>query len=239
MKKSMTKNNNKSYITGALLGLLALTLYFVLPLFENVPYKIFNLDSNTMPEWFKISYSLLFQFLIVVVIIFVLNKSIKKDFIDIKKNHKEYFSKCLKIYLIGLGVMMFSNLIINFVLDGGIAENEEAIRKLFEVSPIYVFFTATVFAPVLEELVFRRAIKNIFKSDILFVLVSGFIFGGLHVIGSEKLFSDIIHLVPYLSLGISFAYMLNKANNIFVPIGFHLMHNGILVTIQFIVLLFG
>jgi CAAX amino terminal protease family. len=235
----LNKKTNEKYIKNAILGFVVLFIYLAMPYFQNVPYKIFNINPDTMPMWFKISYSLLFEFLRVMVVVFALNKSLKKDFDDIKKNHKNYFKKSLKYYFIGLGVMMFSNIIIYAVFKGGIANNEEAIRKLFNISPIYVFFTATIFAPVLEELVFRRAIRNFVKYDWLFIIISGFIFGGLHVFGSIKTFADLLHLIPYTSLGISFAYILTKTDNVLVPMGLHFMHNGILIAFQFTILLIG
>ena len=50
---------------------------------------------------------------------------------------------------------------------------------------------------------------------------------------------DILYLIPYSALGISFAYILQKTDNIFVTIGLHFMHNGILMALQVLVLIFG
>ena len=172
-------------------------------------------------------------------IILVLHKSIETDWIDMKKNHKNYFQKYFKYWLIGLLIMMVSNLIISFISSGGIAGNQESIEKLFDVNPLYVYFSAVIFAPVIEELLFRRAIYNIIPQKIIFIFISGIVFGGLHIIGNIDAWYDILYLIPYSSLGIAFAYILTKTNNIFVSMGLHLLHNGILIALQFFVLIFG
>ena len=132
-----------------------------------------------------------------------------------------------------------SNAFIVFILNGGIASNEDSVRELFKVSPIYIYLSAVFFAPVVEELVFRQGIRNLFGRNILFILISGLVFGGLHVVDGYETILDLLYLIPYSSLGIAFAYMLYKTDNIFVSMGFHFMHNGIIMGLQFIVLLFS
>jgi len=80
---------------------------------------------------------------------------------------------------------------------------------------------------------------NFFKNNILFILASGFVFGGLHLTGMLDSNLFFLYLVSYSAMGIVFAYMLTKTNNIFVPMGFHFMHNGILMSLQTFILLFG
>jgi membrane protease YdiL (CAAX protease family) len=154
-------------------------------------------------------------------------------------NHKEYYSKYFKYYLIGLGIMLISNSIIVYGFDGGISTNEETIRDIFKISPLYIYFSSVIYAPIVEELTFRQGIRNIFGRNILFVLISGFLFGGLHVITSINSIVDLLYIIPYSSLGIVFAYILYKTDNIFVSMGLHFMHNGILIAIQFLVLIFS
>ncbi len=132
--------------------------------------------------------------------------------------------------------MMISNLIITFINSGGIANNEQAIRDMMSISPIYIFFSAVLFAPLVEELVFRQAFKYIFSSKVLFVFMSALVFGGLHVISSIESLFDLLYIIPYGAPGAVFAYMLVKTDNIFVPMGFHFMHNGILVALQILLL---
>lgn len=232
-------NKLEKYLKTAIIGIVVLLIYFFLPAFEGIIFELLGINTNNLSSEIKITYSAIYDILMLAILLLLLNKSIKKDFIDIKKNHKNYYQKYFKYYLIGLFVMMVSNLIISAISKGGNAGNQEAITELFAVAPVYVYCSAVFIAPIVEELVFRRAIKNIIPNSILFILTSGLVFGGLHVIGTVEMWYDILYLIPYSALGISFAYILQKTDNIFVTIGLHFMHNGILMALQVLVLIFG
>ncbi|MDD3341814.1 MAG: CPBP family intramembrane metalloprotease [Bacilli bacterium] len=235
----MLKSLNKNYIKNASLGILAILLYFVLSSLESVPFALFGVNMDTLPTLVKVLYSILFETVLMLLIVIVLKDKLRKDFQDLKKNHQKYFSACIKYWLISVGVMMISNLFIQTIAGGGVAGNEEAIRSIFKVSPFYMFFSAVIFAPVVEELIFRQSIRNIFKTDWLFILVSGLLFGSLHVASNFTGPMDLLYIIPYSAPGFAFAYMLKKYDNIFVSMGFHFMHNGILIALQFLLLLFG
>ena len=181
---------------------------------------------------------LVFEILVLCIVLVIFNQKVERDFNDIFKNHKEYYSSCMKYYLIGLAIMVLSNSILALLTKGGIAGNEEAVRAMFKINPVYMYLSAVVFAPVVEELVFRQGIRNIFGKNVLFIIVSGLVFGGLHVFSSATTLIDILYIIPYSALGVVFAIMLYKTDNIFVSMGFHFMHNGILMAIQFMTFLF-
>lgn len=227
------------YMKNALLGILILLVYFLLPQIEGIFFQIFGVSTINLPTNIKIIYSLIYDILIMSIIILIFNKSLKKELKDFSINHKSYYKTYFKYYLIGLIIMMFSNALIAIISQGSTAGNQESINELFKISPLYVYFASVIFAPVVEELVFRKAIRNIIPNGILFIIVSGLIFGGLHVIGNIEAWYDFLYLIPYSVPGIIFAYILYKTNNIFVSMGLHFMHNGILIALQFFILLFG
>ena len=155
-----------------------------------------------------------------------------------KKNHNKYFKSCLKYWLIALFIMYVSNFAIS-LLGSGLPENEQIVRQQFQISPIYIYISAVIFAPILEELIFRQSIRNLIRNKWIFVIISGLIFGGMHVFTSEiTSFVDVLYLIPYSAPGMAFAYMLYKTNNIFVSTGFHLLHNGISIALQFFMIYF-
>lgn len=229
----------ENYFKAACIGLLAIFLYFFIPTLQSIPFNLQGIDMNDVPMFIRVAYAIIFETVLMLIIIILFNKKLKKDFTDIKKNHKEYFSKYLKFWLLGILIMMISNLLIMVISGSDVANNEQSIRDLFDISPIYVFFSAVIFAPVVEELIFRQSIRNIIPNKIIFILISGLVFGSLHVIGDYRQLSDLLYLIPYSAPGLVFAYILSKTDNIFVPMGLHFMHNGILIALQFFVLFFG
>ena len=105
--------------------------------------------------------------------------------------------------------------------------------------PIYTFISAVIIAPFLEELVFRKSFRDMFSNNLLFIILSGLTFGAFHVIGSFETLFDLIYIIPYSIPGFVFAYTLSKSKNIFVPIGLHFLHNGILMALQTFLMLFS
>ena len=134
--------------------------------------------------------------------------------------------------MIGLVGMVISNLIIQYVFNLGLANNETSVRELINSAPIYMFLSACIIAPFQEEMIFRKTFKDIFSNKYLFIIFSGLIFGALHVVGSLTSFTDLIYIIPYGFLGSMFALILSKTDNILVPISIHLIHNTVLVLLQ-------
>lgn len=232
----MAKKQNKKEWFLPLIGLGAFFTYFILSELEGLPFQLLGINTNEIPAWLKIIYMISYEIVFMAIIAFIFRKKLKKDFIDLKKNHKNYYATCFKYWLIGIMVMMLSNVFISLINNGGIANNEQAIRQMMNISPLYIFFSAVLFAPLVEELIFRQSFRYIFSSNTLFIFMSAFVFGGLHVFSSMESLVDLLYIIPYGAPGAVFAYMLTKTDNIFVPMGFHLMHNGILVSLQLLLL---
>ena len=229
---------DKNRLTYLIAGICMVLLYFSATILRFIPFEILNIDYNKLPILFKQVYTIGVELLIVAVIVFVFFEQYKKAWADLKKNHLKYFKENLKYYILGVVIMMSANALIAF-LGGGTSANEEAIRGQFVVYPIFTFISAVFLAPLLEESVFRLSFRNIFKNKFLFIAFSGIIFGGIHLI--YNIYSPYLplYLIAYCAPGIVFAYIMAKTNNIFVSIGFHFMHNGILMSMQYFILIFG
>lgn len=220
-------------------GLGVIFLYYFLPYLQGIPFSILGLETDTLPVTGKVIYLIAFNSVIAALIMLIYNKKITADFQEMKKNSTKIFNKYLKYWLLGLLIMMTSNLIINLFITNNLPNNEQAIRDMFDISPIYIFFSAVIFAPIVEELVFRYSFKKIFSNKWLFIILSGLIFGGMHVFNDFKTITDIFYIIPYSTPGIIFAYMLYDSDNVLVPISFHFIHNGILISLQILLMIIG
>lgn len=232
-------NNIKKRITIFKKGLLVVFLYFFTTMFQALPLLLITNDINRLPLIVKTIYLTIYEIIQVGIIIYILKDEIINCLKDMKQNHKFYFSNYAKYYLLAIIVMMISNVIISFINSGNIAGNEQAVRDTFAKAPIYMYFSAVIIAPLMEELTFRQSIRNIFSNNTIFVIASGLIFGGLHVMGNVNSPVDLLYLIPYSAPGIAFAYMLYKTNNVLVPIGFHFLHNGITMSLQMLLMFIG
>ena len=112
--------------------------------------------------------------------------------------------------------------------------NEEGVQQLIHSSKFLSIIAVGILAPIIEELTFRKAFREVFTNKTLFVLASGLIFGGLHVILSLNSLWDLFYIIPYSSLGIAFGYMYQKTDNIYTSIIMHIFHNTALTTLSLI-----
>ena len=214
-------------------------LIFLLLLWSYIPMIImyfFGINYDTFSQLGKIFYLLICDILLIMFLIFIYRK-------DIKKNFKNFFNKNIfsnlgisfRYWGIGLAVMMISNLIISIINPGSTSANEEAVRNLIDIAPWYMAFELAVYAPLTEELIFRKSFKDIMSHKYIYILLSGIIFGGMHVISSVSTPFDLLYFIPYSALGIAFAALYYKTDNIFSTISVHAFHN----TLSFVLYLIG
>lgn len=217
---------------NVLKGFLALISYFILSNCAITILNIMNVDYSKWSDNAKYLFNIGYELLILIIIIFILKDTVLNNFKIYIKNIKEYLSKYIKYWFIALGLMYVSNFIIIFITKD-IAQNEQGVRALFAANPILTFILASLLAPILEELVFRLSIyKIIGKYKYLFIIVSGLIFGSMHVLGNVSNWTDLLYLIPYSIPGSVFAYTLVKSDNIFIPISLHFIHNTFALLMQ-------
>ena len=233
--KKDTEENFKKYLKYLIIAISTILIYCMTSILELgiLYYAKINTEKLTILQ--KSIYLILCESTIIIIIGLINKNKLKKDFLEIKEKYEEYYTKYLKLYILALIIMVISNVFIN-KLTQAIPGNEETIRATLNKAPLYMFFSAVIFAPFTEEMVFRQSIKNIITNKKAFIITSGLIFGGLHVIGNINTIYDLLYIIPYSTPGIAFAIMLEKTDNIFVPMGIHFLHNGLLMTLQIIMM---
>jgi len=170
----------------------------------------------------------------VCLVILLFKKEIKNGIKDLKENFNDRAYLSIKCWAIGFIIMGISSLILSFVLKKSLSGNESIIRENIQKAPVYMIISCCFLAPLFEELIFRKMLSVIIKNKYLFIVLSGFIFGALHVIGTSESMIEYLYIIPYGAMGSSFAYLLSKTDNIALPIAVHMLHNSILILKQII-----
>ena len=196
-----------------------------------------EVNIKALPNNLKIAIMFLINLSLMIMLFIFYSKSIKENLKDLKLNFKSYIKDNFKYYVIGLLIMIISNIIISFFVEGN-STNETLIREYINIMPIYMIFSSCIYAPFAEEMVFRKSLRNCFNNKVLYILLSGLIFGSMHLLSASNLV-ELVFLIPYSSLGCVFAYMYYKTNNIFVPMTFHMVHNTIIVINYLLMLIIG
>ena len=215
-------------------GFLVICSYFVLQVILATPF-IFFIEKKI------ISYntSLLFIYIgLTIIYLLAYRKNIIEDLKDFKKNYKHILKRTIKYWLIGLIIMILSTYVIN-LFNVPVNDNQESNISFFKEAPLIQATCSIILAPIIEELVFRRSFKNFTNNPILFGLVTGLLFGFVHIISSLTGPQDLImfaHLIPYSAVGIAFGYVYKEHNNIIGTMLIHSLHNLIAI-IEIIILL--
>lgn len=216
-------------------NLLILLSYF---LYEAIVLIIINslgIDVSKLNFIQKNIYLFVIDIIYLVSLVFIYRKELKEDFKDFKENGSGYIFKYAPLYLLGVILMGITNALLVKVTGMEMSTNEQNVRTLIKYYPLYMSFSSVMYAPIVEELIFRKSIKNLFNDNVLFVLMSGLIFGLIHVVGTgNEGINEILMGIPYIIMGLDFAYIYAKTKNIFTTMTLHSIHNLTLLIIQFI-----
>ena len=209
-------------------------LILLLICFPSLMLTLFKVDTKTISDKAYLIYLSLSELILLIIYISIYYKTLVKDFKSYIKNLSKNFETSFKYWLVGFIIMIISNLIISLLLKQEITDNEKIIRNYINISPLLMLFSTVIYAPICEELTFRKSIRETTNNKWLYAITSGTIFAFLHVVSSLTTPLSIIYIVPYASLGIAFALLYYKTDNIFSSISVHAMHNFISVMIYII-----
>lgn len=200
-------------------------LILLVCLFPTFFFLCFNIDPNSITDRQYAIYITIADAILLGIYILIFKDTLKKDLKDFVSKFNYYISESLKYWGISLGIMFVSNLVIVFILNKTITNNEQLVRSCISAAPLLMIFSVGICAPITEELTFRKSIKNAINNKWIYVLISGLLFGSLHIISSFNNIIDLVYLIPYCAPGIAFALLYYKTDNIFCSISVHAIHN--------------
>lgn len=185
--------------------------------------------------------TLVYQFLAICLILMFIRKN-ETNSIDKSKN-KFSLLKSIGVGIVFFLVMILLQLFLGIILQilgmlfgfDARSANTSEIAGIVKQQPLFILFVV-IFAPILEELVFRKAIFG-YLYDILsengeklrFLTASAFT-GIIFAIPHDG-FSP--QLVVYIIMSMVFSYAYRLSSNIVVPIVAHMLMNALVMIIQY------
>ncbi len=194
-----------------------------------IPIWIFQLEKFT-PQ-LEVLLSCFSNLILLMILFFIYRIDLRKEWKKFKDSFNISIDRCFKYWLIGLTGMMISNILINTIFRLGQADNEQLVQGMIVALPLVMLLNAGFIAPIIEELVFRKAFKDAIPGKWKFILISGLVFGFMHVLAATT-WIDLIFIIPYSCLGIAFSYIYYDTNSVFFSILAHILHNTILILIS-------
>ena len=221
--------------------ILFLLLLYGMSYTPDILVNLFNINIDNFSKTALILFNFGCDLFFMVIVFLIYRKEVINNFKDYIKNFKENFTISFRYYIIGLFIMLVSNVIINIFFKEAVPYNENIVKSLVKAYPLYMLFSVSIFAPFVEEIVFRKCIYDIvysFKENrftkYIYIIISSLIFAILHVAGYGNSWLDYLFIVPYLSLSTIFAILYYKKKNIFLPSSMHALHNTVAILIYFI-----
>lgn len=224
MKKEKKKNVFMEKYGGIIKLVVAFIIFFFSSILITIPLDLLKIDYVHDENVYYILTVVANVFRAVLLAI-LYRKDLVRDF----KVYKESFWKsndiAVKLWFLGMVVMLISNLLIIFLTPAKMVNNEQEIRKMITTIPMLSLIVVGITAPLSEELLFRRGFKNAIKEPLAFILISGIVFGAMHVVTSYDSLFDLLYIIPYSALGIAFATTLQKTDSVFPSMVVHSIHN--------------
>lgn len=166
---------------------------------------------------------------LIIIVVLLYKKELSLAFADFKENFNvnEFF----KLTAIFLGIKIgsaFLTVIISMIINVNIttSENQSLIDLFTSTSPLIMLITTSYLAPVVEEGIFRLGIRKVIKNDNLFILISGLIFGLMHIFPTTLVLAEALtYGITYVAMGWVLSWIYVKTDNIWYSITIHALNN--------------
>jgi uncharacterized protein len=195
---------------------------------------------NTAYKYLGLDISFIVQFAFYIIFLISMGILCKPALKDLIKGINTNFTKILKItvgnLLIGYALSYVINMIIMIFTNQYSSVNQVSIETQLASTPLLIVFVTVIFAPIVEELVFRGVIYKFIEEHSNFIwaaILSAFVFGGLHVVTSifTLNFADLLFSLTYIAQGIMIAKNYFETKSFAGAWLYHFLNNFIAIII--------
>ena len=138
-------------------------------------------------------------------------------------NFTKYVKYGLPRFLVFLVSYAAVGILIGVAGHNGTSVNQEELNTMPAAT---VAIMAMLYAPLMEETVYRGLLRWAIRGSAMFIIVSALIFGYIHVMDSGSDLHQWLFILQYAVLGGYDAYLYVKTNNIFTGILNHFLLNS-------------
>jgi membrane protease YdiL (CAAX protease family) len=185
-------------------------------------------------------YSALYQFALYAVLLAAILVFMKNDIVYDFNQFKTVKNQWFIILVTGYLYVILANYISNFLsmalsnaLSIPVSESVNQmtiVRMLNSNGVVFIVISAVIIGPIVEELVFRKAMFGLIKNNTIAIIVSSLIFGAIHLTAEASIAEALINGISYFAMGLVFGFIYIKNNrNIMAPIAVHILVNLISV----------
>ncbi len=196
--------------------LLAIIIFFYTSIPVLAILRIIGLEITKSNYKMLVVYDFISSLVVAVFISALYYDVIINDLKKLKNKCNGKVSVYLKSIMIGFLLLLITKFVSAYVvtiisnlfnIEITTADNQAIIEKMVKSMPLLITLSASLFAPISEEVLFRGGIRKLMNNLGVFVTVSGLIFGLMHVT------DNIVFMLEILFIGIIINYLINNKNN--------------------------
>lgn len=168
-------------------------------------------------------------------IVIIYKNSIKEGFLKFFKNYS--LSKKIIFIIKWIAILFAVNMlggIITEILFPSLEEdgNTGTLYSIASISTFYMIFKTLIFAPIAEELLFKKSIRGLIPNNLVFIIASSLIYALINIMYIEFSLFTIIDVISYFMFSVVLSYIFVKnEDNIFMPMLIKFFYNLIPLTI--------
>ncbi len=211
-----------------------LTMFVFVDLIRNIfSDSLTTYDSRVI---YSILLNVILDFILMAISGILLFKELKIDFYETKKFNA---GKIWAFVGIGVGCVYGGNLLGSWLstcfTDAVDSINQMTINQMAKSQYGWLLiFAVVIFGPILEELVFRKALTSSLRDlkipNYITWVVVAILFGFIHVSSG-----DYAMIFPYVFMGLALGIIEYYSNSIYPPIIVHILINGIATLLMFLI----
>lgn len=217
-----------------LLILVAYIAMHVASIFAQIPFALFFMKNESLSnmdiQFHSAAWSLFSTNLLAAIAFYFLIRK-RKNFFKVFKGKPASIGMTVLWGFIGFILALVGQMIagliemVAFGTEPG-SDNTNLLSEIAQTAPI-IIISIVIFAPLLEEIVFRRAIFGGIYTKTNFIIaavISALLFSVVH--------GELEHILVYMAPAFAFSFIYYKTNRILAPIIGHLLMNGFVVLVQ-------
>lgn len=200
--------------TNFLRILLAIIIFFYTSIPILIILRIIGLDITSANLKMIVVYDFISSLIVSIFISLIYYDVLKEDIKKLKEKYQNkkifnYLKEIMIYFLILLAVKIISAYVVTIIstilgIEVTTADNQATIEKMVNSLPLLITVSASLFAPISEEVLFRGGIRKLMNTKGVFITVSGLIFGLMHVT------DNLIFILEILFIGIIINYIINN-----------------------------
>lgn len=191
-------------------------------MFTGIDVSLFNYSELTY-------FSCLVDSILVIIVIILYEKIFNKDWYLLKNKFdiREFLKYACIFFAVKIVSAIITAIIIVIIGSNIIeSENQSIIVTLTSASPILMIISSSLLAPIVEEGVFRLGFRKLIKNNYLFIFISGFVFGLMHIFPTDLALSvALTQGITYIAIGSLLSWVYVKTDNIWIVILLHSLNN--------------